>query len=132
MSDATPHRRPRLRFTHAMRLHGAKAFRAVYSRRMRAAAGYLTVYSVPNGLAFNRLGLSVPRAGGTAIRRNRIKRRMREAFRRAQLQLPTGYDLAIRVRPHEPRTVVEYESSLKSAVRKLHQLWSSTKHHPQA
>jgi ribonuclease P protein component len=113
----------KLRFTQRMKLHGAKAFAAVYGGRVRAMAGFLTVYAIPNQLAHNRLGLSVPKAGGTAIRRNLIKRRLREAFRRSQHELPRGYDLAVRVRPHEPRSVEVYEVSLREAVKRLHESW---------
>lgn len=113
-----------------MRLHGASAFTAVYRSRVRATVGLLTVYAIPNGKAYNRLGLSVPRGSGTAITRNRIKRRLREAFRRTQHQLPCGYDLSIRVRQHEPRTLVEYEAWLVSAIRSVHESWSKRRPKP--
>ena len=117
----------KLTFPQRMKLHGAKAFAAVYGGRVRAMAGLLTVYAIPNDLGHHRLGLSVPRAGGTAIRRNTIKRRLREAFRQSQHAIPGGYDLAIRVRPHEPRRVDEYEASLHEAMRKLHETWQKRK-----
>jgi len=107
-----------------MRLHGAKAFSAVYGGKRRAVAGILAVFALPNGHPYNRLGLSVPRGGGTAVTRNKIKRRLREAFRRSQHDLPTGYDLTIRVRTHAPRSVAEYQVSLMQAVRSLHESWS--------
>jgi len=113
-----------------MKLHGAKAFAAVYKARTRAMAGYLTVFAIPNQLSYNRLGLSVPRGGGTAIRRNQIKRRLREAFRQSQHALPSGYDLAIRVRSHEPRSVEEYAASLSEAVGKLHRTWQKRETNP--
>lgn len=106
-----------------MKLHGANAFAAVYGARVRAIAGFLTIFAIPNERAYNRLGLSVPRGSGTAVRRNTIKRRLREAFRRSQHDLPRGYDLAVRVRPHEPREVEEYKASLHEAMKKLHETW---------
>ncbi len=53
----------------------------------------------PNGLAFSRLGLTVSRRVGNAVVRNRIKRRLREIFRRADAALPPGIDLVAVARP---------------------------------
>ncbi|MCA1906681.1 MAG: ribonuclease P protein component [Desulfarculus sp.] len=53
----------------------------------------------PNGLAFSRLGLTVSRRVGGAVVRNRIKRRLREIFRRAGADLPRGIDLVAVARP---------------------------------
>lgn len=113
----------RRRFPQRMKLHGEKAFAAVYAAQARATAGFLTVFAKPNGLKHSRLGLSVPRGGGTAVQRNLTKRRLREAFRLTQHDLPGGYDLTIRVRPHTPRSVDEYASSLATAMKRLDELW---------
>ncbi len=53
----------------------------------------------PNGLASSRLGLTVSRRVGNAVVRNRIKRRLREIFRRAGAALPPGIDLVAVARP---------------------------------
>lgn len=42
---------------------------------------------MPNSLATCRLGLTVTRKAGGAVVRNRIKRRLREAFRRNRHEL---------------------------------------------
>ncbi|HKQ47416.1 MAG TPA: ribonuclease P protein component [Phycisphaerae bacterium] len=83
----------KLTFPRVRRLSGEKQFASVFARRISAANRLIVVYAAPNGLGFSRLGLSVGKKLGTAVRRNRIKRLLREAFRREFSQLPQGYDL---------------------------------------
>ena len=113
-----------LNFRRAMRLSGTKAFGAVFDAKMRKHAGPLSVLTRPNELGFNRLGLSVSRKVGHAVRRNRIKRRLREAFRTQQHELPQGYDIVVVVRPHDPlRGMAEYARGLREAVEAGHRGW---------
>jgi ribonuclease P protein component len=71
-------------------------FARAYREGSRARGGILLVVAVPNGLAHPRLGLSVGRAiWRSAVRRNRVKRIFREAFRLEQEALPAGYDLIL-------------------------------------
>jgi ribonuclease P protein component len=76
-------------------------------------------------LGHPRLGISIGRKVGTAPRRNRIKRLLREAFRHHQHDLPAGvgYDLVITVRPHEPLILAEYQKILTHFMVKLHGVW---------
>ena len=46
-----------------------------------------------------RLGVSASRSMGTAVRRNRAKRRLRETFRPLMPDLPGGWDLVVVARP---------------------------------
>jgi len=99
---------PRFPYRHRQRLHGGRAFAAVFDAKLRKTAGPITVCGRPNGLAYSRLGLSVPRRIGSSVTRNRVKRRLREAFRLSQHDRPIGYDLVVVVRPHKLETVGEY------------------------
>jgi ribonuclease P protein component len=53
---------------------------------------------MPNALAHSRLGLTVTRKSGNAVMRNRIKRALREAFRRNRHKLERPMDLVINAR----------------------------------
>lgn len=109
-----------------LRLAHQRQFLAVYRLRRKRHAGPLVIYAKPNGLGHPRLGLSVSKRVGKATTRNRIRRRLREAFRLMQHDLPAGYDLVINVRPHEPLMLAEYQRLLAKAARQLHQSWMQT------
>jgi len=111
-------------FPASHRLSGPLAFAAVYDAKTRDSRGPLTLYSLPNNLPHSRLGLSVSRRVGNAVRRNRIKRMLRESFRLMQHDLPGNYDLVIVVRPHEALPLTDYQKLLSSAIGRLHKTWA--------
>jgi ribonuclease P protein component len=113
----------RYTFPKSHRIRTATEFSAVFEDRVRESRGPLMLYGRPNGLSHPRLGLSVGRKVGTAPRRNRIKRLIREAFRLHQYDLPVGYDLVFVVRPHTPMILAEYQKIFTSLLLKIHQLW---------
>src|ERR1041384_4070516 len=111
-------------FPRSRRLPDGADFSAAMLARVRESRGPIMLYARPNGLPHPRLGLSVARPGGAAAGRNLIKRRLREAFRLHQHDLPIGYDLVIVVRPHKPLILAEYQKLLTSLMLKLHAHWS--------
>jgi ribonuclease P protein component len=94
----------------------------VYAARVSRAAGPFVVFGLPSDLAHPRLGLSVGSRVGTAVRRNRVKRLLREAFRALHDDLPP-LDLVVNVRPHGSAGLNEYTSWLAEAARGLFAEW---------
>ena len=111
-------------FPRSHRLRARADFHAVFDARVKESRGPLTIFARPNSLAHPRIGIQTGRRVGTAARRNRIKRLLREAFRHLQHDLPRGYDLAIVVRPHEPLMLADYQRILSAVMVKLHNTWS--------
>jgi ribonuclease P protein component len=112
-----------LTFPRTHRLISADDFSAVYDARVRESRGPLIVFALPNVLGHGRLGLSVSRKVGNAVRRNRIRRLLRESFRHMQHDLPRGYDVVIVVRPHEPLLLADYQRLLLASMLALHAAW---------
>ena len=86
-----------------LRRHERLAARADYTRcyrhGRRLRTRYFTVYAYRRGECITRLGLAVGKAVGIAVVRNRVKRRLRELFRRRKALVPGGYDLFVRAVP---------------------------------
>jgi len=81
----------RLRLPRALRLKHEREFRRVYREGTRMRGEHMTVVLLPNELGHPRLGLSVgKRCWKSAVKRNRVRRVFREAFRLAQRELGEG------------------------------------------
>jgi ribonuclease P protein component len=96
-SEDTPERgAERARWPRSARLRRAADFRAAYRDGVRARGATVTLVVRPNGLAFSRLGLSVgKKCWKRAVRRNRVRRIFREAFRLSRAELPSGLDIVM-------------------------------------
>jgi ribonuclease P protein component len=83
------------------RLSRSRDFDAVYRQGRSVSTRYLVLYWFSRGEDGEgaRLGLAVPKAVGTAVVRNRIKRRLRELFRERSSELPQNHDYVLVVRP---------------------------------
>ncbi|HHI79074.1 MAG TPA: ribonuclease P protein component [Planctomycetes bacterium] len=69
------------RFLRQHHLRKGFEFQRVYRFAGRARGKHLQVLAMPNRLPHARLGLSVSKKNGKAVRRNKIKRMIRESFR---------------------------------------------------
>lgn len=71
-------------------------FRALYSRGRTAARKTMAVYARKGRQrAANHLGITVSVKLGGAVRRNRAKRRLKEAYRLCEDSIQSGIDLVI-------------------------------------
>jgi ribonuclease P protein component len=100
-----------------------REFQAVFDARIRHGKHPIVVHARPNDLGHCRLGLSVSRKVNAAVRRNRIKRLLREAFRLIQQELPGPYDLVVAVRAHQPRDLSWYQQALRECMESVHRQW---------
>ena len=76
-------------------LRKRRDFELVFKNGVALGSQYLVIYARPNGLSFNRLGLSVGKKIGKAVTRNRIKRLLKEALKRVLEEISLNYDFVI-------------------------------------
>lgn len=117
--------RPRHTLPKAMRLATQREFRAVYQRGARASGAWFTVVArLPRpgeagAPTAPRLGLSVSKDHGGAVRRNKLKRLLREAFRLERHRLP-AIDLVLIPRQRPDRyPLAELRTELVALVQQL-------------
>ena len=117
-SPASPSAR---RFPKSSRLLNRSDFRRVYDQGSRYAsrlfaAFYLDCATMPARPAGPRIGFTVPRALGKSVKRNRIRRRMREAVRLDLPLMGPQWDVVFNPR----RSVLDAPfAEIRSEVRKL-------------
>jgi len=83
------------RYTRANRIALRRELDAVFDEGRVFRFPAITVRALPNGRAESRLGLVVGRRHGCAVRRNRMKRLLREAFRLNRTRLGVACDLVV-------------------------------------
>jgi ribonuclease P protein component len=83
------------------RLSRSQDFDAVYRKGRSTSTRYLVLYWFPRDeeVDGSRLGLAVPKSTGSAVSRNRIKRRLREVWSARLGVVPEGCDYVLVVRP---------------------------------
>ncbi|HKV05259.1 MAG TPA: ribonuclease P protein component [Candidatus Acidoferrales bacterium] len=89
---------PRFGFPRACRLVRRAEYDAVYRDGRRRTGREFTVFLRPNGLGLSRFGWSIKKALGSAVRRNRIRRRLREILRLHRREIAPGWDIVIHPR----------------------------------
>jgi ribonuclease P protein component len=86
-------------FPRSCRLRSRREFVEVYDKGHRVGSPSFTIFGLPNGRGYCRLGLAVSRKVGGAVRRNRVKRLLREIFRCHRAGLEPALDLVVNARP---------------------------------
>lgn len=81
------------------RLCNAEAFAAVFRFKRQASSLHLQIYAKPNELFYSRIGLIVSKKiERRAVKRNKIKRLLRETFRTFEKKDAMGMDWIMRLR----------------------------------
>ncbi|MFN2353172.1 MAG: ribonuclease P protein component [Desulfopila sp.] len=92
-------------------------FERVYKQGKRVYGDGFTLIYQPNEIGYNRLGISVHRQLKGAVKRNRIKRIIRESFRLARDRYPGEADIVVAVKPSfamgSPNDVTRAVSTLR-------------------
>ncbi len=81
------------------RMRAPAHFRLVYREGTKISNELFTVYVRPTSGGERVVGVAVPGRIGTAVQRNRLKRRVREAVQRCAERMPPGIDAVIIPRP---------------------------------
>lgn len=110
---------PDYSFPKSAKLRKSAEFRQIYDGQIRAGDDHLLVFAAWNDLGETRCGLSVSKKHGNAVKRGRLKRLMREAFRHVRHDLPVGVDLILIPRQDSGPTVDDFKHSLKATCRRL-------------
>ena len=78
-------------------------FRFLYRKGKNAVTPVLAMYARKYKNASNRIGITVSTKVGKAVVRNRVRRRIREAYRLNEMRFKTGFDIIVvaRVRASE-------------------------------
>lgn len=109
----------RVSFPKSEHLRKGADFSRVFALRCVARTAHLTIFAAPNQTGRLRVGFSVSKKHGNAVRRNRLKRLLREAYRLSRSELPGGLDLVLIPVDARNTKLGEFQEALVRAVRKL-------------
>ena len=96
------------------RLKKNNEFRKLFTRGKKCFSPALIILYMPSDRM--RLGVCVSKKHGKSVRRNRIKRLLREAFRRECPLFPRGYFVILIPKQAEEYSLSAFEKSLHSAM----------------
>ena len=111
------------RLTPLERIRSKKDFISLYRNGSRFRGPYFNLVYRPNSLGYSRLAVVVSKKVGPSVTRNRIKRRLRDLFRRTKGLLPGPLDMIIVTRKEivdlgAPELRVGYFEALQSIRKK--------------
>jgi ribonuclease P protein component len=107
-------------FGRGQRLRVRSDFDRVFQKGTRVGGRLFLVIGLPNGRQEDRLGLAVSRKVGSAVTRNRIRRLLREGFRRLPRPRGRGLDLVVVARPQMVgMSQAEVDGELRHRLRRL-------------
>ena len=95
-------------------------FHRLYRKGKTAATPFLVLYAKGSKRPGNRVGFTVSTKLGKAVKRNRVRRRLREIYRLHESELARGVDLVVVARGRAvTATYGQLESAFLHACRKL-------------
>lgn len=94
-------------FPRSLRLLHRAEFLKVQSQGRKVVVEPLLALALPNGRGVTRLGLTVSTKVGNAVVRARLRRLLREVFRKRRALLPSGLDLVLIPRQGAPDAGLE-------------------------
>lgn len=80
---------------HTVSLKLNHEFRRLYNKGRTAASAYMAVYCRRTRLPYSRLGFTTGVKLGKAVKRNRVRRRLREIYRTNEWRLAPGWDIVV-------------------------------------
>jgi len=86
-----------------------KDYLAIYQRGVRSYTRNFVVVKSRNETGVKRLGISVPKKTGSAVKRNRLKRLIREFFRLHKNRITDSQDIVIITRKGIPYTLTYWD-----------------------
>ena len=92
-------------------------FLRAYKKGKKAYGKFFTMHYINNGLDINRLGIKTGKKLCGAVRRNRLKRLIRESYRLCEQELIVGYDIVFVAK--EPALAIDSYSETSHAIKKL-------------
>ncbi len=115
--------RPDERFPKAVRLLRRREFLEVQEGGQKLPSDSLLALVKPNGRPYCRVGLTVSSKVGNAVVRARLRRLLRELFRKRRGQWPPGVDVVLVVRQSaKDASFAELSRAFEGVTRKLQRL----------
>jgi ribonuclease P protein component len=95
-------------------------FLRVYNKGKFYAGKIIVIHFIPNRSCTNRIGISVSKKAGNSVKRNRVRRLIKENYRLMENNIQTGFDIVfvyrnIEIIPH----FKEIKNEMKYVFKKL-------------
>ena len=114
-----------MKFTSTLKMN--YEFQRLYRKGKSAATPFLVVYARQGRRPGNRVGFTVSTKLGKAVKRNRVRRRLREIYRLNEQRIARGTDLVVVARGRAvTATYRQLETAFLSACKKLELLTTET------